>query len=195
MHGGRGEPVRLTLAIAGVDFDDERISFPEFGQRRDGYPFCAVPTLEIEGQSWTQSNAMLRYFGAQCGLYPSDPMQALRCDEAMGVLEDASHALVRTFGLEGDAMKAARTSLVEKTIAPYLRTFNQRIAATEGLFLSGDKMTVADLKLFVWARALASGRMDHIPTNIVEAEAPRVAALRDAVAAHEGVQAYYAQFE
>ena len=41
---------------------------------------------------------------------------------------------------------------------------------------------------------LSSGRLDHIPADIVERTAPALAAHRTRVLAHPGVRAYYARF-
>ncbi len=190
-HGGRGEPVRLALSIGGIEFEDHRISFQEFGQLRAEFPFLAAPVLEIDGKRLTQSNAMLRYFAPQAGLWPSDPMLAYRCDEVLGAVEDATHKYTQTFGLEGDALKAAREALVEGTVRPYLRSFDRVVAETDGPYVCGAQLSVADLKLFAWLRGMQSGNQDHVPTDIVEQESAPLAALRDAVAEHDGVKAYY----
>jgi prostaglandin-H2 D-isomerase / glutathione transferase len=46
---GRGGPLRQAFTIAGVDFEDERISFAEFGARKaaDAFPYGMVPVLEV----------------------------------------------------------------------------------------------------------------------------------------------------
>ena len=75
--GGRAEPLRIAFHAAGVEFEDDRISFPEFGEMRGNWRFNAVPVLEIDGTVVTQSNAMNRYVGKMGGLYPTDDLQAL----------------------------------------------------------------------------------------------------------------------
>ena len=74
VDGGRAEPVRIAFHAAGINFDDHRISFPEFGEMRNSLRFNAVPVLEIDGQQVTQSNAMTRFVGKKAGLYPTDDL-------------------------------------------------------------------------------------------------------------------------
>ena len=52
--------------------------------------FNSVPVLEIDGKAVTQSNAMNRYVGKMAGMYPTDELQALYCDEVMDAIEDLS---------------------------------------------------------------------------------------------------------
>ena len=68
--GGRGEPLRMAMHAAGIDYTDERWTFPEFGEKRSELRFRAVPVLEIDGKVVTQSNAIGRYLG-NCLLYTS----------------------------------------------------------------------------------------------------------------------------
>jgi hypothetical protein len=50
---GRGGPLRQAFTIAGVNFEDERITFPEFGARKaaDAFPYGMVPVLEVSCMS------------------------------------------------------------------------------------------------------------------------------------------------
>ena len=40
---GRGEATRVALALAGVDYEDKRLSFPEFG----ACSFKALPVYQV----------------------------------------------------------------------------------------------------------------------------------------------------
>ena len=57
-----------------------------------------------------------------------------------------------------------------------------------------NRLTVADLKVFVDVKGLNSGRLDHVPTDLVQQVAPALNEHAQRVASHPGVQAYYAQF-
>lgn len=190
--GGRGEPVRIALHAADVEFEDHRISFEEFMKTRATMPFTCAPVLEIDGVTVTQSNSMLRYIGKLAGLYPADALQALYCDEAMDAIEDLLHQVVHTFGLEGDALKVAREKLSDGWITTYINGCADLLQRGGGKYFSDDRLTVADLKVFMQIKSLRSGTLDHVPTDLVDRLAPSLVEHQERVAADPVVQAYYA---
>lgn len=173
IDGGRAGPIRIAFHAAGVDFEDVRISFPEFMEQRTNMRFHCVPTLEIDGVVVTQSNAMCRYVGRLAGLYPEDALQALYCDEALGAVEDVLHHMVHTFGLDGDELKAAREKLVDGWLATFLKGLDQMLERG-GDYFADSRLTIADLKVAVLTQWLMSGDLDHVPTDIVQKNAPRL---------------------
>jgi len=194
-HGGRGEPVRLALAIGGIAFDDHRFTFAEFPEVRKTAPFGQVPTLEVDGAVITQCDSILRYAGKLAGLYPTDPLQALLCDEVMYVVEESTVRLGPTFRMTGEEQKAARLALVNGSMPVYLQWLEKQLLARGGEYFADKRLTVADLKVFVEVRGLNSGRLDHVPTDLVEQVAPALNAHMKRIAALPAVQAYYAKFE
>ena len=163
-HGGRAEPARIALHMGGIAFTDHRLSFPEFAEFRKQTPFGQLPTLEVDGVHVTQCDAINRYVGKLAGLYPTDPYQALLCDEVLGVVEDANHAMGPTYRMTGDEQKAAREALVQGALPMYLRWMQSALQAHGGQYFVENRLTVADLKVFVYVRGLNSGRLDHVPT-------------------------------
>jgi prostaglandin-H2 D-isomerase / glutathione transferase len=194
LHGGRGEPVRLALAIGGVPFEDHRFSFPEFAEVRKTTPFGQVPLLEVNGVTVTQCDAMLRYAGKLAGLYPTDAYQAMLCDEVSYVVEEANVKLSPTFRMKDEELKAARLALVSGSMTTYLAWLQKRLLAQGGEYFADNRLTVADLKVFVDVRGLNSGRLDHVPTDLVAQVAPALIAHHQRVAQHPGVAAHYAKF-
>lgn len=189
--GGRGEPVRIAFHAAGIEFEDERLTFPEFSEMRESTRFNSLPVLEIDGEAVTQTNAMCRHIGKMAGLYPDDEMQALYCDEAMSALEDVLHYLVPTFSLEGDEQKAAREKLVDGWLSVYLRGLDELLTRGGGKYFADNRLTVADLKAAGQTRWLRSGALDHIPTDLVERLAPGLAAHQESIEKEPIVTAYY----
>lgn len=190
IDGGRAEPIRIAFQSAGIAFEDHRISFEDFMSARDGFRFRCVPTLEIDGVQVTQSNAMCRYVGKKAGLYPEDDQQALYCDEAVGAVEDLLHAVVATFGLQGDKLKVAREKLVEGWMSVYLKGLNEMLARG-GDYFADKRLTIADLKVFPVTRWLMSGELDHVPTDIVTQLAPQLVEHEKRVSSDPVVVAYY----
>lgn len=192
IDGGRAEPIRIAFHAAGIDFEDNRISFAEFGEMRSTTRFNSVPVLEIDGAQVTQSNAMSRYVGKMAGLYPVDDLQALYCDEVLGALEDLSNRIVRTFGLPEDELKAAREELVDGWLTTFLRGLEQLLIRGGGEYFANNQLTVADLRAFVQSRSLGSGILDYVPKDIVQQVAPGLFQHQERISADPRVVAYYA---
>ena len=190
--GGRAEPIRIAFHAAGIDFEDNRISFPEFGEMRQSTRFNSVPLLEIDGAEVTQSNALSRYVGKMAGLYPEDDLQALYCDEVLGALEDLIHYIVQTFGLQDEELRLAREKLVDGWLSVYLRGLDQLLARGGGEYFADNGLTVADLKSFVQTRSLRSGNLDYVPTDLVQRLAPGLVEHQERIESDPRVVAYYA---
>lgn len=191
--GGRAEPIRIAMHSAGIEFEDVRWSFPEFGEKRQSLPFNAVPVLEINGQVVSQSLGISRYMGKMSGLYPEDPLQALYCDEVMGALEDLNHYVVQTFGLEGDALKLAREILVEGRFTVFINGLAELLKRGGGQYFADQRLTIADIWMYVQIKSLQSGKLDHIPTDIVDQLAPTLTEHCTRIQQEPIVLAYYAQ--
>ncbi len=190
--GGRAEPIRIAFHAAGIDFEDNHISFPEFGEMRQSTRFNSVPVLEIDGAEVTQSNALSRYVGKMAGLYPADDLQALYCDEVLGALEDLSHYIVQTFGLQDEELRLAREKLVDGWLSVYLQGLDELLARGGGEYFADNELTVADLKSFVQTRSLRSGNLDYVPTDLVQRLAPGLVEHQERIESDPRVVAYYA---
>lgn len=190
--GGRGEPIRIALHAAGLEFEDIRLSFPEFSKMRQDTRFNALPVLEIDGAAVTQSNAICRYIGKMAGLYPVDDLQALYCDETLDAVEDISHHIGATFGLDGEELRAAREKLVSGWLTTFLKGLSALLERGGGHYFADDRMTVADLKVLMQSRWLRSGSLDHVPKDLVDRIAPNLVKHQARIEADPRVAAYYA---
>jgi prostaglandin-H2 D-isomerase / glutathione transferase len=190
--GGRGEPARLALHIGGIAFEDDRISPKDWPQVRDRTSFQALPTLEVDGQLVvTQSNSINRYVGKLAGLYPKDDRQALLCDEAMDAAEDIGTRIANTMDLPAEAKQKAREELANGRLRRYLEQLQARLKAAGGAYFADQRLTVADLKVYMLIRWLRSGVLDHIPRNLVDSVAPLLLEHFERVAGRPEVVEYY----
>jgi len=194
IHGGRAEPARLAMAIGGIAFEDHRFAYPEFADVRKTTPFNQVPVLHVDGVQITQCDSILRYVGKLANLYPAAPYQALLCDEVMYVVEEAAVKLGPTYRMTGDAQKEARLSLVNGHMPLYLGWLETQLKTHGGEYFADNRLTVADLKVFVDVRGLNSGRLDHVPTDLVEQVAPLLNVHAKRIAELPAVVQYYAKF-
>ena len=141
----------------------------------------------------TQSNGINRYVGKLADLYPSDPWQAALCDEAMEAVEDITSKVSATFSLPEDQKKAQRQALADGPITFFLTRLQQRLEAGGGQYFAGGRLSVADLKVFVWIRHLRSGKLDYIPADLPDRVAAKLVAHFERVKNHPGMKAYYAK--
>ena len=190
--GGRGEPIRIALHAAGIEFEDERLSFEQFGKMRQGTPFNALPVLNIDGADVTQTNSLLRYVGKMADLYPTENLQALYCDEVMSAFEDVNHHVGRTLFLQGDELRLAREKLVDGWLTIFIEGLDKLLARGGGEYFADNQLTVADLKAFVQVRSLRAGILDHVPIDLVDRLAPALVKHQGRIEADARVVAYYA---
>ena len=191
-HGGRGEVARIALEMANISFVDERIKFEEWRARKATTPYGALPLLEVDGHQVAQSNAINRFVGKLTGLYPADALQAAYCDEVMDAIEDIATKLDETIGIaDGEAKRLKRQELADGPISLYLRALAERLRQRGGTWFADQRLTVADLKVFLFVRWLKSGMLDHVPTDLPDRVAPALVQHWDRVKSDPKVHAYY----
>ena len=189
VNGGRGEPIRLAMFLGNLEFHDHRFPFSDFAEVRKSTPLGQVPTIEINNETITQCNAITRYVGKLTNLYPHDNYQALLCDEVMDAVEDISYRLVTTFGLEGDDLKQAREQILEANIRPQMVWLEQKLTKS-GNYFCDNRLTIADLKVFVYLNWIASGMLDHIPQNLID-DMPNLASFWQRIKTTPEIMDYY----
>lgn len=192
IDGGRAEHVRIAFHAAGIEFEDHRIGFEEFGELRSKLRFNAVPILDIDGEQVAQSNAMSRYAAKKANLYPADDLQALYCDEVLEAMEDLTWHVTKSFGLEGDALKKAREELVAGPATTFIRGLDDLLTRGGGTYFVNDQLSIADIKVYIQVTWFTNGSLDHIPQDIVAKLAPNLMEHHQRIENEAIVKAYYA---
>ena len=188
----RGEECRLALHLAGLEFEDDRLVSGTWPQLKPETPFGSLPVLTVEGKGrLAQSNAILRYIGSEHGMHPSDPWEAARHDAILAVCEELRGKFAHSLATkDADEKKRLREELSATYLPMWAKSVEQQIG--EGPFLAGNKISVADLKLFIVANWFMKGTLDHVPTNVF-ADYPKLNRLVGAVKSHADVQGWYAR--
>ncbi len=189
----RGEECRLALVLAGIEFTDDRIPYPEWQKRKADMPYGSVPVLFCEGKPpLAQSNAILRFIANQAGFGPNDPWQRALHDAVMESAEDMRSKIWTTLrmGDSDEEKKAHRLALAEGPLLTWAAQMERQI---QGPFAFGADITVADLKLFMLVNWVRSGVIDHLPTTCLDGSA-KLLGVHRAVSEHPQVAAWRARF-
>lgn len=167
---GKGEPIRLLCAYAGLELDDYRFSsLNEFSKLKEEgkLAFGQVPLLEVDGKhQLVQTGAILRYLAKLGKLYPEDPLEAAKVDAACDQEEDAFlGATVATYttrfgiALDADAKQAAYAAISDEVLPRHLKNLELMLEASSTGWVAGtQEPSPAD---FVWFIRLA----DYIPAK------------------------------
>jgi glutathione S-transferase len=192
ISGSRGEECRLALHLAGIEFEDNRIAFADWPALKLTTPYGALPVLELPGEPpLAQSNAILVLLGRRHGLHPANDIEAARHEALMQHVEELRHTATPTLFIKDPEEKRAAREALATGYLPTWAGFTERRLG-DGPFVSGAKLQVADLKLFMVVRWFATGTVDHIPPTVFD-EFPKLKGLYQAVGAHERVKAWYAR--
>lgn len=189
--GGRGEAARLALTLGKVAFEDDRVTRERWADIKPQQPFGALPVLYVDGAPLAQSNSICRYVGKLTDMYPSDPWQAARCDQAMDAVEDLSAQIGATMSLSDEDKKVKRQVLATDVIPVFLSGFEKILKSGDGKYFANNRLTVADLRVFDLVQWLKSGILDHIPADLTDRVAPMLTTHMEMVKNEPRIKAYY----
>lgn len=209
MIQGRGEFVRLALEEAGASYRDvARIDDAEGGVEpmldrlsdpANPRPPLAPPFLRDGDLVIGQTAAILLYLGPRLGLVGASEADRiwthqiqLTIEDAVDEAHDTHHPVGVSLYYEDQKPEAARRArdFRENRIPKFLRWFERVLAAQDRPHLVGPDVSYADLSLFQLVEGLAHAFPKA--TGRALREAPRVAALREAVRTRPKIAAYLA---
>jgi glutathione S-transferase len=203
---GRGEFVRLALEDAGASYDDvarksggmNKMSAMIEGARDKRPPF-APPFLKAGKLVIAQVADILFYLGPRLKLAPrAEPDRLwlhqlqLTVTDFVKEIHDTHHPLGGEFYYEDvkpEAMRFTENFLGER-VPKYLGYFEKILTKSGGSYALGRKVTYMDLSLF----QLIEGLRYAFPNAMqrIEADVPRVVAVRDSVSERSNVKKYLA---
>ncbi|KAL7754237.1 hypothetical protein RI367_000218 [Sorochytrium milnesiophthora] len=189
---GMAEVARLTLVLAGADWDNALPTVRNWKEEKDKTPFGQVPVLIIrEGGEEThlaQSQAITRYIAARHDIAPRDELQRALADSVTETITDFRAKLLPVaLWLEGDELEQAKKEMRE-TVAPAFIKYMTRILqqnGSRGIFV-GDKIGVPELSLYY----LMSVTPEGVPGSFTHENAPEVVKVYEAVHNNERIKAY-----
>eukprot|EP00922_Rhytidocystis_sp_ex-Travisia-forbesii_P069589 GHVS01103913.1.p1 GENE.GHVS01103913.1~~GHVS01103913.1.p1 ORF type:complete len:227 (+),score=21.69 GHVS01103913.1:193-873(+) len=167
-----GEPIRLAFYVGGINFEDNRVDSEQWVRMKPTAPFGQLPVLNLPNspELTGQSLAILTYAGMKAGLFPSDPLQAMKCTEILCGMDELKSLVGKSIHEKDAALKKElRVNLANVTIPFYFEAFDKlaKKSGSNGHFV-GNKLSVADLHVFVLVSWINGGVLDGIPTNLME---------------------------
>ena len=140
----RAESTRMCLGHAKAVYDDERLTFEEFGPKKAAgeYPNGQLPVWVQDGTKYHESLAILRLVGRQFGYYPPEHHDMWQCDSVVDYANDFLAALVKIVFFDKNMGADGQQEYCDKlrTMIAYL---TKRLSHGKD-FMVGDKITIAD---------------------------------------------------
>lgn len=196
-EGRGGEAERLALHLGGVAFEDDRFHLDDVLSVVLKAKTMQVSMLQVGEFQFPHQDAVAeiaRYVGRITRLYPdNDPLQALLCDVVLRYMENTLAQISATCWQGGDIRQTARHVLVTRHLPTALVWLQTRLDIGGGEYFANQSLTIADLKVFTLVRSLNSGRMEHIPTDLVAQYAPKLNAHLQRIESIPAVIQYYAR--
>ncbi len=190
---GRAASILDAFAIGRIAYERENVAFDAWPALKEGgtLPWGGLPLLKVGGaapMTLCQSDAILRYVGRLAGLYPADPMAALRVDQVLDCVTEMMTPMsdsIREQDVERRMAMRAQMAEVQlpRDFARLERLLEANVAAggSAGHFV-GDGLTIADLKVLHSVNKLTDGSLDGIAPEVI-APFKRLDAWRRAVEA------------
>ncbi|ORE11129.1 glutathione S-transferase [Rhizopus microsporus var. microsporus] len=148
---GRGEPVRLLLEDAGVDYEYVRLTADQWKEKKaelikEGIPGPTMPYITINGKHYAKTVPAMRFLAKKLGKY-------------LGENDDEEHLLDAYADFAGDWTSRWATTLfrgsdedkkvyAETTFPQTLDTVEQMLSKSSGPYLLGERITYADFLIF-----------------------------------------------
>ncbi|XP_020630097.1 glutathione S-transferase 1-like [Orbicella faveolata] len=171
---GRAEAIRIVFAVAGVEFEDNRVGPKEWFTelKHSGLsPSGQLPVLEVDGKILTQSKVILSYVAKELNLAPEGNFQLAQADMLADVIGDLESMLSEAFNeKDPDSKEKALATASEEAIPAKCGYFEKFLVANSkhGFFI-GDKLTYADIVVFTFLNSyFAKGKAQGIPEQLKE---------------------------
>lgn len=199
---GLGQPIRNACAIGKIELTETRIDYADWPNLKEGFPTKQLPIMEVDGQIFTQSSAMLRYVGSKAGLYHTGTLESFRIDEAMGMCEDLRMKITPIFFAKEDLELKATLfkSFLAETVPLLFGIFEEKIRQN-GTYVTGKALTIGDLLIDTYYVNIKTILFPEAPKECIEqiervyAEFPSLLRMSEQIASIPEVAGYRKKIE
>ncbi|KAF1792329.1 Thioredoxin-like fold [Phytophthora cactorum] len=164
-----------------------------FAAMKESLPLGQLPVLEVDGEVFTQSHAIMRFAGRMGGLYPvTAPYLALKIDELLHAMGEIDGKMGPSFREpDADKKKALREELASVTIPRYAALCEARLEKMKQIpVFQSQGVFIHDVAIYAWVKSLRAGYIDDIPTTVLDGY-KLLNETHDKVANHPKVKEWY----
>ncbi|PIK56347.1 Glutathione S-transferase 1 [Apostichopus japonicus] len=144
----RAETARFIFAVAGQEYEDNRLKREEWPELKKTMPFGQVPLLEIDGKPLAHSGAINRTLARRFKLYGDNESEAAEIDQVCECLVDLGLAM-RNYFHEKDVARKENIlkELLETEASKHFKFLLNLLEANYGGngFYVGNRLSLADL--------------------------------------------------
>ncbi|EFO91316.1 hypothetical protein CRE_11848 [Caenorhabditis remanei] len=190
---GLAEASRLLFHLAGVPFEDKRITFGDgsWEKLKDSTPFGQIPVLSVDGFEIPQSAAILRYLAKKFGFAGKTPEEQAWADAIVDQFKDFFGAfrqliVAQRGGKSAEEIEKITSEVVKPAQESYFKILNGILEKNKSGFLVGNGITFADLVIAENIESLEKFGFFNA------SEQPKLSALREKVYTQPSLKSYLA---
>jgi len=147
---GRAEVSRLILAYAGAQYNDDRISYEEFGTLQSKLRYKQLPKLLYDGEILYQSLTIARFLADEFGLSGRTSIESAQASEVVDRVADLVSARFKIiYGPESER-NAGFNRLFSDQIPEAMGQLEKLLGERGGQYLVGNHLSLADLYIFAY---------------------------------------------
>ncbi|CAH8563131.1 unnamed protein product [Schistosoma turkestanicum] len=149
---GRAESIRMTLVAAGVDFEDERISFQDWPKLKPTIPGGKLPVVKITDNAghvkcMQESLAIARYMAKKHHMMGETDDEYYSVEKLIGQAEDLEGEYHKTLMKPQEEKEKIIKEILSGKVPVLLNLICESLKESKGKLAVGDKVTLADLVL------------------------------------------------
>ena len=160
---GRAELIRLILAQAGIQYEDNRISKEEWGELKPTTPFGGLPILEVDGKTLGGSVPIAVFVAQRHGLAGANDFENAEIGGIMDCLGDLMLGFMTMYFEKDEKRKAELKKKFEEEDCPKWFGILEKKVSIDG-WLYGSKVTYVDLAFFNFAERFPSEVLAKFPS-------------------------------
>ncbi|RUS88741.1 hypothetical protein EGW08_003458 [Elysia chlorotica] len=150
---GRAEVTRLLFKAAGVPFVDETFSMEQWPSLKSFMPTGSVPVLEMGGEMFAESGAIVRWAARKFGLAGKSDGEQLRVEEVIAGADDIRDLFLSWFFKPDPQSKAEVEDQMKQKACKLFDRWESLACETRSsqrvyTYMVGTSLTVADLTLY-----------------------------------------------